>query len=118
VYAQRVQQKEQVLLDEQKANQLFREVYAALEQEQRDVGRQRQQQQTRHAALSRSLSALLSELKSKAAGNQEIERKIAAIEQDIARLQQEKNPSVLQKRHELQKLQDAVSALEADLGLR
>jgi len=63
VYAERVVQKERVLLDEQKANQLFRAVYASLEQEQRDVGKQRSQQQNRYAELSRSLAALLSEVK-------------------------------------------------------
>jgi len=118
VYAERVVQKERVLLDEQKANQLFRAVYASLEQEQREVGQQRSQQQKRYAELSRSLAALLREIKSKAAGNQQIQQQIAALEQQIEDLKRQENPSVLQRRHELQQLQQQIAALEADLGLR
>jgi len=118
-YAQRVEQKEQVLLDEQRTNQLFREVYAALEQEQQAVGEQRAQTQSQQDALKRSLNALLSEIRSKTQGNQRLEAEIAAVEQEIERLSQpEENPSVIQRRHELQGLQDRVMSLEADLGLR
>jgi len=118
VYAERVTQKERVLLDEQKANQLFRSVYAALQQEQREVGQQRSQQQKQYAELSRSLDALLREIKSKAAGNQQIQQQIAALEKQIETLKQQESPSVLQRRHELQKLQEQIAVLEADLGLR
>jgi len=118
VYAERVAQKERVLLDEQKANQLFRTVYASLEQEQREVGQERSQQQNRYAALSRSLNALLSEIKSKAAGNRQIEQQIADLERQVEDLKQQENPSVLQRRHQLQQLQEQIAALEADLGLR
>jgi len=118
VYAERVTQKERVLLDEQKANQLFRAVYASLQQEQREVGQQRSQQQKRYAELSRSLAALLREIKSKATGNQQIQQQIAALEQQIEDLKRQENPSVLQRRHELQQLQQQIAALEADLGLR
>jgi len=118
VYAERVAQKERVLLDEQKANQLFRAVYASLQQEQREVGQQRSQQQQRYAELSRSLAALLSEIKSKAADNQQIQQQIEALERQIEDLKQQENPSVLQRRHELQQLQEQIAVLEADLGLR
>jgi len=118
VYAERVAQKERLLLDEQKANQLFRTIYASLEQEQREVELERSGQQRQYAALSQSLNALLTEIKGKAAGNRQIEQQIAALEQQIADLKQQENPSVLQRRHELQKLQEQVAALEADLGLR
>lgn len=80
VYAQRVDDKERLLLDEQKTNQLFREVYAAIEQEQLAVGAELDSQQAQYAALNRSLGALLAELKSKANGNQRIEAEIATLE--------------------------------------
>jgi len=118
VYAERVAQKERVLLDEQKAGQLFRAVYASLEQEQREVSQQRSQKQRQYAALSKSLNALLAEIKSKAAGNRQIEQQIADLERQVEDLKQQENPSVLQRRHELQKLQEQIAALEADLGLR
>jgi len=118
VYAERIEQKEKILLDEQQANKMFRAVYEALEQEKREVGQQRRTQQNRHAALNRAISALLAEVKDKAKGNQQIEAKIADLERDLATMRQQPNPSVLQKQHELQKLQEQVTALEGDLGLR
>jgi len=117
-YAQRVEQKERILLDEQRANQLFRDVYEALAQEQQQVGQQRKQQQAQYTALNRSLNALLTEISSKAKGNQRIEAEIAEVEKEIARLNQEENPSVVQRRHELQQLQQRITHLESDLGLR
>ena len=118
VYAQRVDEKEKVLLDEQKANQLFRDVYAAIEQERTAVGDDLKSQQTRYATLNKSLGALLTELKSKAKGNQKIEAEIAALEKDLQNINQQDNPAVLQKQVELQKLRNKVSSLESDLGLR
>jgi len=118
VYAQRVVTKQQVLLDEQKANQLFREVYAELEREQRDVGQQLAQQQDRYAALNRTLDALLGEIRARAQGNRRIETEIAAIEQEMQQINQSEAPSVLQKRLELEALTQRINALESDLGLQ
>ncbi|SFP64382.1 hypothetical protein SAMN05216601_11814 [Ectopseudomonas composti] len=118
VYAQRVEEKEKILLDEQKTNQLFRDVYAAIEQEKASVGKDLATQQAQYAPLNKSLNALLGELKSKAKGNQKIEAEIAALEKDLQNINQQENPAVLQKQVELQKLRSKVSSLESDLGLR
>jgi chromosome segregation ATPase len=118
VYAQRVDEKERVLLDEQKTNQLFRDVYAAIEQEKAMVGRDLNTQQTQYAKLNKALGALLNELKSRAKGNQRIEAEIASVENELNNLNQQDNPAVLQKQHELQKLRSKVTSLESDLGLK
>jgi len=118
VYSERIQEKEKILLDEQKANQLFRDVYNALEQEKRAVGKQRRQLQGQANALNRSVSALLAEIKDKAKGNRQIEEQIAALERELEKNQQTPGLSAMQKQHELQKLQEQVMALESDLGLR
>ena len=118
VYAQRVDDKEKILLDEQKTNQLFREVYASIEQEKTAVKGDLQSQQQQYAALNKSLNALLAELKSKAKGNQKIENEIAAIEKDMANMNLQDSPAVLEKQHKLQQLRSKVSSLESDLGLR
>jgi chromosome segregation ATPase len=118
VYSQRVDDKEKLLLDEQKTNQLFREVYASIELEKTAVKGDLKSQQQQYAALNKSLSALLNELKSRAKGNQQIEAEIAGIEKDLNSINQQDNPGVLQKQHELQKLRNKVSSLEGDLGLR
>lgn len=118
VYAERVQEKEAILLDEQKANRLFRDVYAAIELERAAIGKERGEQEQAYAALNRSLAALLGEIRQKAQGNAGIEAEIAAIETELANINQQENPAVLQRRVELQKLRDKVVALEGDLGLR
>ncbi|MCU1719264.1 hypothetical protein [Pseudomonas sp. 5P_3.1_Bac2] len=118
VYSQRVEDKQKVLLDEQKTNQLFREVYASIEQEKAGVSADLKSQQQQYAKLNKSLNALLAELKNKAKGNKSIEAEIAAIEKDLNNLNQQDNPAVLQKQHELQQLRNKVSSLEGDLGLR
>lgn len=118
VYAQRVDEKEKVLLDEQKTNQLFRDVYASIEQEKASVGKDLATQQAQYASLNKSLNALLNELKSKAKGNQRIEAEIASVEKDLKNINQQDSPSVVQKQLELQKLRSKVSSLESDLGLR
>lgn len=118
VYAQRVEEKEKILLDEQKTNQLFRDVYAAIEQEKASVGKDLATQQAQYASLNKSLNALLGELKNKAKGNRRIEAEIAALENDLKNINQQENPAVLQKQVELQKLRSKVSSLESDLGLR
>lgn len=117
VYAQRVDEKEKVLLDEQKTNQLFRDVYAAIEQEKASTGSDLKTQQAQYARLNKSLGALLTELKSRAKGNQRIEAEIASVEKELNSLNQQDNPAVLQKQHELQKLRSKVTSLESDLGL-
>lgn len=118
VYAQRVDDKEKILLDEQKTNQLFREVYASIEQEKTAVKGDLQSQQQQYASLNKSLNALLAELKNKAKGNQRIESEIAAIEKDMANMNLQDSPAVLEKQHKLQQLRSKVSSLESDLGLR
>ena len=118
VYAQRVDEKEKVLLDEQKTNQLFRDVYASIEQEKASVGKDLATQQAQYASLNKSLNALLNELKSKAKGNQRIEAEIASVEKDLKNINQQDSPSVVQKQLELQKLRSKASSLESDLGLR
>jgi chromosome segregation ATPase len=116
VYDQRVEAKERLLLDEQKTNQMFREVHAAIEQERREVGQQLANQQKQHDALNRSLKPLLDEIKSKARGNQRIEAEIAAVEKELGNVnQQQENRTELQKRQEIRKLQNAVKNLQSEL---
>lgn len=118
VYEQRVVQKQQVLQNEQRTNQLFRESYRAIEQQQWAVSNDLAQQQRQAAELNRSLNALLAELKKKSAGNQKMKKELAGLEQQMKSLNQPNtNTSVMQKQVELQKLRTRLSELEGDLGL-
>jgi septal ring factor EnvC (AmiA/AmiB activator) len=115
VYAQRVEAKEQVLLDEQKTNLMFREVQAALEQERSAVSQKLANQQNQHDALNRSLKPLLDEIRSKAGGNQRIQAEIAAVERELGNVNQQGNRTELQKRQEIRRLQNAVNKLQTEL---
>lgn len=117
-YAQRIEQKEKILLDERKTNQLFRDTYAALDKERSEVGRELDRQRSEYAALNKAMNALLSELKQKTRGNQRLQGEIAALEKDMAGINRQDNVAVAQKQYELQKLRTRLASLEGDLGLR
>jgi septation ring formation regulator EzrA len=117
VYAQRVQEKEKILLNEQQANAMFREVYEAIEEQQSQVGKELSAQQNAYGNLSQALTALLEEIKRKSAGNQKLKDEIDAIEKDLVNIDQQEDPSVLQQQLELQQLRNRVAQLESDLGL-
>lgn len=118
-YALRIEQKEKILLDERKTNQLFRDTYAALDKERSEVGRELDRQRSDYAALNKAMNALLAELKQKTRGNQRLQGEIAALEKDMAGInRQDNNAAVAQKQYELQKLRTRLAGLEGDLGLR
>ncbi|GAB3460528.1 ATP-binding protein [Azotobacter salinestris] len=118
-YAQRIEQKEKILLDERRTNQLFRDTYAALDKERSEVGRELDRQRSEYAALNKAMNALLAELKQKTGNNQRMQNEIAALEKDMASLnRQNDNAAVAQKQYELQKLRTRLAGLESDLGLR
>lgn len=118
VYAQRVEQKQRTLQQEQQANRLFRDSYRAIEQQQWAVSQDLATQQRQSAELNRSLNALLADLRRKAANNQKAKKEIAALEQQMKQVNQQPNASVMQKQVELQKLRTRLNELEGDLGLR
>ncbi|MBB3103016.1 hypothetical protein [Azomonas macrocytogenes] len=118
VYDQRVTHKQQVLLDEQKTNQMFRDVYAAIQKERSEVSSELGKNRSEYASLNKALNALLSDLKKRAQGNQRIQTQIAGIEKDMADVNRQDNTAVMQKQYELQKLQNRVADLESDLGLQ
>jgi chromosome segregation ATPase len=118
VYAQRVTDKEKVLLDEQEANRLFRSVYAAIEKERASVSSELSQQQSANAELNRSLKTLLGRLHEKAKGNQRVQAQISQLEKDMAKVNDSGDKAVMQKQYELQRLRDNVADLESGLGLR
>ncbi|MFC0710894.1 hypothetical protein [Azorhizophilus paspali] len=118
-YAQRVEQKEKILLDERKTNQLFRDTYAALDKERSEVGRELSRQRDEYAALNKAMNALLAELKQKSRNDQRLQNEIAALEKEMAGINRQNDAkAVAQKQYELQKLRTRLASLESDLGLR
>lgn len=117
-YDVRVQEKQKILLDEQKTNQMFRDLYAAVEKEKSEVSAELRGKRSEYGALQKALGTLLTEIKSKAKGNKEIEAEVAALEQQLATVTGQNDPVVLQKQQQLDELKNRAVKLEQDLGLR
>lgn len=117
-YDVRLQEKQQILLDEQKTNQLFREVYAAVEKEKAEVKSELAGKRAEYSALQKAVGNLLAEIRSKAQGNQAVEKEIAELEQQLATVTTQNDPVVLQKQQQLDELRDKAMRLEQSLGLR
>jgi len=117
-YDVRVQEKQKILLDEQKTNQMFRDLYAAVEKEKSEVSAELRGKRSEYGALQKALGTLLTEIKSKAKGNKEIEAEVAALEQQLATVTGQNDPVVMQKQQQLDELKNRAVKLEQDLGLR
>lgn len=118
VYSGRVVELEKLVLDEQKMNVMFRDVYNAVEKEKSEVSKELKGKRTEYAALTNSLNALLGELKTKAKGNQAIEKEIADLTKELEDIKNQDSPAVMQKQVELDQLKNKVVDLEQQLGLR
>lgn len=116
-YQTRADHLEKVLLDEQKMNVMFRDVYNAVEKEKREVSQELKGKRSEYSALTQSLNALLGELKSKAKGNQAIEKEIADLTKELENIKTQDSPVVMQKQVELDQLKNKVLDLEQQLGL-
>ena len=125
-YQQRIDTKQAILLDEQKANQLFQAAYDSLQQDNSQAAADLAAQQVRLKRAQSSVTALLTELKSAAEGNQQLEHQIRNIEEQLQSMQQtmdqagaaDKAIPVLQQRQQMAELQLQVRDLQAALNLR
>ena len=117
-YDERVQGKQKILLDEQKTNKLFRDVYAAVEKEKREVSSELKNNRTEYSALTKSLNALLDELQQKDQGNSQVQAEVAALKQELENIKYQDDPVVMKKQVELDQLKNKVMELQQGLGLR
>jgi chromosome segregation ATPase len=117
-YDERVQSKQKILLDEQETNRLFRDVYAAVEKEKREVSSELKNNRTEYTALTNSLNALLNELQQKDQGNSQVQAEVAALKQELENIKNQDDPVVMKKQVELDQLKNKVMELQQGLGLR
>lgn len=119
-YAMQVQRNEKALLDAKEENRLFREVYDEISAQQKSTAADLQTQQRQQAQLSKSLNNLLSQVKAKHGNKAEAQQKIADLEAQIKKTQNQavsNDPAVVAaKQKELQELQRKVSRLQLSLG--
>src|SRR5690606_23030038 len=100
-YDVRVQHKEKILLDEQKMNTLFRDVYTTVEKAKPEVSAELKGKRSEYKALNQSLGALLTQLQRKAGGNKLIEGQIAALKQELVNITTSDDPVVMRKQVQL-----------------
>jgi chromosome segregation ATPase len=117
-YDERVQGKQKILLDEQKTNKLFRDVYTAVEKEKLEVSSELKNNRAEYSALTKSLNALLDELQQKDQGNSQVQAEVAALKQDLENIVNQDDPVVIKKQVELDQLKNKVMELQQGLGLR
>ncbi len=125
-YQQRIDNKQDILLDEQKANRLFQATYDSLQQESAQVSADITRQQASLKRMRENVTALLAELNSATGGNQQLEQQIRDIENHLQTMQQTvdqadaqgKSVPVLQQRQQVAELQVQVQDLQAALNLR
>lgn len=117
-YEQRVQEKERILSGEQEANARFHDVYAAIEKEKMVVSQHRKNAEIEYGVLQDSLQSLLSDLRSKTTGQQQLQTRINAAEKRIKGLGSANPSSAMEKQLQLEQLRQEVSSLQSDLGLQ
>ena len=125
-YQERIDSRQTVLLDEQKTNRLFRETFEALQAESAQVASDLATQQASLDRMKSSVGALLGEIKTRVAGNVQLEQQVGAVEEQLQQLQQDIDNArargtalpVLQQRQQMAELQVRVQDLQASLGLR
>ena len=111
-YAHNIEQKKLTLAEEQRLNKLFREVYDAVEQERSEVRSELRNKKAEYAKLKTALGQLLAELERRAQGNKQLEDEINKIKEELANMEANKSPVVMQKEAELESLRSRVAELE------
>lgn len=125
-YDKRVASKQLQLQDAQKLNRMFRQTYAALQQQTRQVSGELKQQQASLDQVQQSVENLVQAIRDKAGDNQQVQRQITAVQDQLQTMQQTaataratNTPvSILQQRQQMAELQVRVQDLEASLGLQ
>jgi len=119
-YSEQVRQREQSLTEARTENAAFRDVYNALQDQQKVGSKSLAEQQRQQATLDASMSKLLSQLKTRHANKTQVQQQIAALEKQMAAKKQattSTDPAVIEARkQELKALQQKVSRLQLSLG--
>lgn len=117
-YSAQIRQREQELLDARAENELFHRVYEEISAQQQATRQSLDTQRQRQASLQRSLSSLLTQLKSRHASKGQVQQQIATLEQDLQRSPTSGGSAadIAARQQELKALQQKVSRLQLSLG--
>ena len=115
-YQTRIDQKKQILENEQKANQQFKEIYANIEKQKNDTTLSLKQKQAQQNKLKQDLMKLTNEIKEKAKDRDDLQEQLNDIQQQFKQVNQS-NKSEIEKQVELDKLNMKLQKLQKALNI-
>ncbi|WIE09586.1 hypothetical protein [Providencia rettgeri] len=117
-YDKRIELKQEKLEHEKVLNNEFKAVFAAIENEKRQVNADLKSQQKSQQALNDSINNLLNQARAKSKNSKSIQNQIYSIDQKMKENQNAPERSVMQKQLELESLKNQVLDLQKDLDLK
>ncbi|NUF27807.1 hypothetical protein GA0061081_10550 [Gilliamella bombicola] len=115
-YQARIDQKKQILENEVRANQQFKEIYATIEKQKNATSLSIKQKQAQQQKLKTDLTKLTNEVKQKAKGRDDLQAQVKDIEQQLNKVNNS-NSSELEKQVELEKLNKKLQQLQKALNI-
>ncbi|OCG78111.1 hypothetical protein [Gilliamella sp. Occ4-3] len=115
-YQTRIDQKKQILENEVRANQQFKEIYAVIEKQKNDTSLSIKQKQAQQQKLKTDLTKLTDEVKQKAQGRDDLQSQVRDIEQQLKKVNNS-GSSELEKQVELEKLNKKLQQLQKALNI-
>ncbi|MCO6536349.1 MAG: hypothetical protein J6569_02600 [Gilliamella sp.] len=115
-YQARIDQKKQILENEVRANQQFKEIYAVIEKQKNDTSLSIKQKQAQQQKLKTDLTKLTDEVKQKAQGRDDLQAQVRDIEQQLKKVNNS-GSSELEKQVELEKLNKKLQQLQKALNI-
>lgn len=115
-YQKRIDQKKQILLNEQQANQQFKDIYATIEKQKNDTSLSIKQKQAEQKKLKTSLNNLTNEIKAKAKDRDDLQSQINDIDAQLKKVNSA-GGSEAEKQVELEQLNNKLQHLQKALNL-
>ncbi|OCG20336.1 MULTISPECIES: hypothetical protein [unclassified Gilliamella] len=115
-YQARIDHKKQILEDEVRANQQFKEIYATIEKQKNATALSIKQKKAQQQKLKTDLTKLTNEVKQKAKGRDDLQAQVKDIEQQLNKVNNS-NSSELEKQVELDKLNRKLQQLQKALNI-
>ncbi|OCG33234.1 hypothetical protein A9G29_04755 [Gilliamella sp. Fer2-1] len=115
-YQARIDQKKQILENEVRANQQFKEIYATIEKQKNDTSLSVKQKQVQQQKLKNDLTKLTNEVKQKAKGRDDLQAQVKDIEQQLKKANNSNN-SQIEKQVELETLNKKLQQLQKALNI-
>ncbi|MCO6549196.1 MULTISPECIES: hypothetical protein [Gilliamella] len=115
-YQARIDQKKQILENEVRANQQFKEIYAVIEKQKNNTSLSIKQKQAQQQKLKTDLTKLTDEVKQKAQGRDDLQAQVRDIEQQLKKVNNS-GSSELEKQVELEKLNKKLQQLQKALNI-